>query len=617
MAYTNKNGKGQSTGKYTSKNQQKSGMQNGTKKNTTSQKVAPIGAKNYGSTAAKPWSPQPVKNTPVTPKKGPYTKSLEDKRSKATAGKPKSFMDKLQATQTGVYNIGNFALTENGAVSYATSGSALVDINFAIASLRGKSDKEISTKFRNAFNENPELAMRWLFMARDAREGVGERNLFKVCMMDLTNNGMSELVKALIPLIPEYGRWDDMWCLLDLKATKTPVLNVVKSQLKRDIENYHAGKSVSLLGKWLPSQNASSAKTKKYGEMIQKSLKWTPKQYRQTLSALREHIDVVERKMSSQNWQSIDYEAVPSKANVLYNSAFLRHDEERRRLFLGAVQKGEAKINSSVTFPHELAHKYYQNGRYLGSRPDQGIEAMWNALPDMVKDDSSTICVADGSGSMTCNVGGKGNHLMALTVANALAIYFAERCKGQFKDKYITFSHSPKLVDLSGANTLLGKLKIAGKHCEVADTNVEAVFDLLLDTALEFDMDQNELPNNVLILSDMEFNSCVVNNTKTKSRYSYSATYERGFSKTLFESIKEKWAKHGYTLPKLIFWNLNSRSGAMPVTQNDVACLVSGFSVNILKQVFSDRMNPYDMLVDSLLTERYDAVGKTVVKVLS
>ena len=261
-------------------------------------------------------------------------------------------------------------------------------------------------------------------------------------------------------------------------------------------------KSISLISKWLPSENSSSAKTRQMAMKIIHALNVRPPQYRKMLSALRKYIDVTERKMSANRWEEIKYEAVPSRANLNYNSAFLRHDEQRRREYLGKLEKGETKINASVLFPHDIVHKYKKGdyGLNFASRSDPALEAMWKALPNTVKDGEGTIVVADGSGSMSAHVGN--TQVSAWEVAHALAIYFSERLTGPYKDQYITFSENPQLVRLGGCGTLVSKISTALRHCEVANTNIEAVFDLILSTAVRNHLTQNELPKNILIISD-------------------------------------------------------------------------------------------------------------------
>ncbi len=504
----------------------------------------------------------------------------------------------------------NVSITENGAVGYRSTGKSLLDINFAVASLRSATEQQIIQKFRQAFYEDKLLAMKWLFYARDVRGGLGERRLFRAAILWAANE-CPNIVKAVLPLIPEYGRYDDMWDLLCDDELRPLVIKSVKSQLDDDIKNYKDGKSISLLAKWLPSANASSAITKRYAGTIRRGLGMSEREYRKMLSALRNYLDIVESKMSSKRWGEINYEAVPSRANLIYNDAFLRNDEDRRRAFLAALDNGEAKINASVLYPHDIVHKYGDSTYYSYrlNRYDAALEALWRELPDTVSECGNTIVVADGSGSMCSSVGG--TKVTALEVANALAIYFAERSSGEFKDKYITFSEHPQLVDFGNANTLRDKIAVALTHNECANTNIEAVFDLILNTAISNRMRQEDIPANVLIISDMEFDGCAVCSTVDRSSR-YGRQYSR-VSSNLFKAIEKKYRSAGYKLPRLIFWNVNSRTGTIPVRENDMGvALVSGFSVNICKMVMSGKTDPYECLLEAINAERYQPVEELI-----
>ena len=508
------------------------------------------------------------------------------------------FMNAMKETLDDEFN---YSVTENGALGYKSTGKELLDLNFAVASLREASEQEIVEKFTKAFFEDKILAMRWLFFARDCREGLGERRLFRVVLADLVNSN-PEMVIPLINLIPEYGRYDDLWCLLDNKESAKVVLELVDKQLTEDLNNMKAGKSISLISKWLPSCNASSAQTKKYAKQVYKALGLTEREYRKALSEFRKYLDVVEVKMSSKNWSEIKYEAVPSRANLIYNSAFLRNDEERRREYLRKLTKGETKINAATLFPHDIVHKYSSTNRYSLNPKDAAIEALWKALPDTVQGCGNTIVVADGSGSMTSTVDCN-SKVTALEVANALAIYFAERSSGEFKDKYITFSTCPQLVDLSRANSLHDKLQIALTHNEIADTNIERVFDLILTTAINNHMSQEDMPKNILIVSDMEFNSCATCN----------GGYSHRPDQRLFKVIAKKYADAGYLIPRMIFWNVNSRTGTIPVKENELGvALVSGFSVNVAKMVMSGKTEPFECLLETLNSERYAPIEEAL-----
>ena len=369
---------------------------------------------------------------------------------------------------------------------------------------------------------------------------------------------------------------------------------MIKDQLSEDLMNMDAKQPISLLGKWLPSENASSKNTKALAKKVRKLLDMTPRHYRLLLSKLRKYLKVTEIYACSNRWSSIDYERVPSLANLKYKNAFLKHDENRRIAYLESVGKGHSRMNMKVATPVDVVSRYCNGWMGVGEY-DETLELAWHNLKDISISD--TLVVADGSGSMLMEVSGK---TTALDVANALAIYTSQHNCEHYKEKYITFSANPQFVDLSEANNLQEKLQIALKHNEVANTNIEAVFDLILSVAVENQISRNEMIKNILIISDMEFD---------EAQAGYYDNCNQ-LTKTLFDEIKEKYKNVGYDLPKLIFWNVNSRTKTIPMIENELGVtLVSGFSQNVLKMVMSNKYNPYEVLMETLDSERYDAVN--------
>lgn len=502
------------------------------------------------------------------------------------------FMSSMENTLNG--NEFNKSYTENGAVGYRSTGKSLLDINFKVASLRRENEIAITQLFEKAFAEDKIHALKWLFYLRDAREGLGERRSSRIIMKYLANTE-PEIMKALVPLVGEYGRFDDLFCLVGTDC-EAEVLDYVKKQLEIDKKGMKNKKPISLLAKWLPSCNASSKRTVALGGTIRKYLGMSEADYRKMLSEMRKYIDVVERKMSSGEWDKIDYEKVPSKANILYKNAFLKQDEERRRAYLASLEKGEAKINSSVNFPHDIVHGYVKGSWGFNGKEDKTLEALWKALPDLVKENGNTLFVRDGSGSMTTRVDPNAG-TTALEIATALAIYFAERSSGEFKNKFITFSSRPSMIDLTHCNSLAAKIRRCYAETDCSNTNIEKTFDLILSTAVNNHMKQEDMPNNVLIVSDMEFD--------------YATTGRP--NETLFDTIGRKFKKAGYQLPRLIFWNVNSRTGTIPVKENALGvALVSGFSTNIVKMVLSGELDPYKCLLEQLDNERYAPIEAAV-----
>lgn len=506
------------------------------------------------------------------------------------------------------------SITENGAVGYASAGSEILTMNFMLSSLRNENSEEITKRFSKVYFENPELAVKFLFFIGDIRGGCGERRTFRICMDWLVAN-QTDVARKVIRLVPEYTRWDNLVMLIDSKL-RDEVIDIVAGQLSDDIENMANNSSVSLLAKWMPSENTSSESTKGLARRWISALSVTPRKYRKTLSKLRRYIDVVEVKMSAKNFSEINYEHVPSRANLLYKDAFKKHDAARRDAYLESVKNGDAKINASeAVFPHDILHKLYSQrhhayGCAVQIADDPTVEAMWNAMPNKLKDsDGGVMCVVDSSGSMTSTIGG--TDVSAWEVAHALGFYFAQHCNGEFKDKYITFSSKPSFVDMTNCKTLKDRLLLALDKSLYDNTDIEAVFDLILKTAVDNHMQQSDIPSTVLIFSDCEFDAQCYAHSLGPSFFGRNNWDANG--KTLFDGISRKFEENGYVMPKLVFWNLNSRTGTVPLQQSKSGvALISGFSSNNVDMVMSNELDPHAILVKKLNSARYEPVAKAL-----
>lgn len=514
--------------------------------------------------------------------------------------------------QSEINRTNSMQQTENGATGYSTTGNELVDLNFKVPSFRNGVYKNELLTFEKAMKNNLSYAIKWLFFLRDAREGLGEKRAFVDFFAQFFAFDKNKATKV-ISLVGEYGRWKDIFDIIQYvkdKELKSVCFNVVREQLKQDIENYSAGKSISLLAKWIPSINASD-KARPLALELRKYLGLSNKEYRKMLSKFRAYIGIVENKTCSNQWGEINYEAVPSKANLRYKDAFMRHDAERRQAFLDAVldtnSENKPKINASVLYPHEIWAKYTQQilkNRWNSSavQIDNSLEALWQNLKDM-QGCGNTMVVCDGSGSMEVYI--KNSSVRAIDVSRSLSVYFAERCEGEFKNKFIEFSNNPKFIDINGCNTLLDKVKHVSKYDDCSNTDIEKVFMLLLNTAKKYNMKQSDLPERILIVSDMEFDCATTINR-------WNGQFQSQMN-TLFENITREYNNAGYKMPKLVFWNVNSRTNTIPVTENENGvALVSGFSVNIVRMVMSGKTDPWLVLKETLDSERYSLIDKVL-----
>lgn len=473
----------------------------------------------------------------------------------------------------------NKTYTENGAVTRRTSGKDCLDLFAAIGALRRADDQNICSRFLKAYAENPDLAMKILFYARDVRGGLGERRVFRSILAWLASNEKSSVVRNL-PYIAEYGRWDDVLVLLKTPCRKE-ALALLEEQFREDLAALEAGGDISLLGKWLPSVNASNQETVVMAKMIAKSFGLSDRDYRKALTGLRARIRIIENNLREKDY-TFDYSKQPSKAMFKYRKAFLRNDGERYAAFMDKVDRGEAKLHTGTLMPYELVERAYD----CSEEERRSLDVTWRMLEDFTTDENALVA-ADGSGSMYW-----GSKPMPAAVAQSLAIYFAEHNKGKFHNHFLTFSMTPQLVEIKGED-FVEKVRYCRTFDECANTNLEAVFDLILQAAAENHVPRAEMPAKLYIISDMEFDHCVKNSSMTN-----------------FENAKASYAAAGYILPDLVFWNVDSRHEQQPVKENDRGvALVSGNSPRIFSMVMDGELNPYDFMLSVIDTERYALIA--------
>lgn len=477
----------------------------------------------------------------------------------------------------------NTTLTENGATTLKTTFSDCLDLFATIGALRHRKDEEIILRFSRAFAENSDLAMKLLFFARDIRGGLGERRVFKTILQWLAINAPQSLRKNLAH-IADYGRFDDLLVLIGTPL-EDEVFALFQLQLTQDLKALDAGEEVSLLAKWLPSINASNSQTRQLGKKIARFLGMDDATYRKTLVRLRAQIRIIENNLRTKDY-TFDYAKQPSKAMFKYRSAFIRNDEERYNEFLNRVSTGEASLHTSALTPYEIITPFFK--KQVSDEERKAIDTTWNALEGDMGTENA-LAVIDGSGSMY----GCRDPIPA-TVALSLGIFFAERNQGAFKNHFITFSENPQLVEIKG-DDILSKIQYCVRFDEVANTNLQKVFELILSTAQKHQVPQEELPKRLYIISDMEFDCCTTDASLTNFTY----------AKKLFEQA-------GYQLPEVVFWNVNSRNRQQPVTKNEQGvALVSGCTPQIFSQVQNNTLTaltPYEFMLDVLQGERYEKI---------
>lgn len=517
----------------------------------------------------------------------------------------------------GLIDNTNYTATENGGITHKTTKSDLLDMFAMGAAMRNRPDEDVILMFRKAYKENPVYALKCLFYIRDIRGGQGERRFFRLCIKDLAEHD-PEAIRRNLKHIPEFGRWDDLYELVNTPV-ETDVWNFMRAQLALDVRS----KTPSLLAKWMKSENTSSYDSKKLGRATRVAMHMTPRQYRKTLSILRERINVLERLMSAGEWDKIEFDKIPSKAGMIYRNAFARHDVERMKMAVDAnIQSYEdfAKdttktVNAKDLYPYEIVGESinltkYSFSRIWGSNDDSEIDPTQRAIINKYWDNYlnsfddfkfNGIAVVDTSASMLHY----GDKSQPMNVAISLGMCCAEKAVGPYHGHYISFSSRPQLVKVEGVDFVDKVRRIYETNiCE--NTNIEGVFDLLLRTAIDNNCSQDEIPENIIIISDMEFDSCARSYPSGWRNAGNFTSFNRANVDTELERIAKKWEKYGYKIPNLIFWNVDARQANLPML-GEGASFVSGMSPSIYKTIASGKTG-YDLMMEVLDSERYKAV---------
>lgn len=476
-------------------------------------------------------------------------------------------------------------VTDNGCKTNLSSLDANVDLFGAVGASRGKNIVNLMSAAYNAGDKD--LATRIMLWARDIRGGAGERKLFRDFLVYLEKVDPEQVLRFM-HLIPEVGRWDDL-----LVFTNKKLVDASFEMIRLALNDGN-----QLCAKWMPRQGKIANALRTHIAKVTKRYV-SPKMYRKAIVSLS---DTVEQKMSAKEFDSIDFSKLPSVASARYQKAFLRNCEDRYRAYLDALTSSDpevaktVKINAGAVYPYDVIKSVK-----IGDM--RAANAQWKALPDyLAGSDERILTMVDVSGSMTCWAGGYNSksQTTCLDVAVSLGLYISERLEGAFKDTFLTFSGTPKLVKLTGS------LYDRAIQCQRSDwgqnTNIAKAFKTILDNAVKSDVPESEMPTKLLILSDMEFDACATGG------YDYrKGGRTGGWDASAFEYAKQAYEDAGYKLPEIIFWNIDASGSNSPITVNDKGvALVSGFSPAIMQSILSCKtVTPTDMMLEAVNKERY------------
>lgn len=487
----------------------------------------------------------------------------------------------------------NRSRTANGGESLKSTLNPLVDLFFMIGSLRNKNINAYKASFDAAYAANSTLALQMILWARDIRGGAGERNTPRELLKYVESEHPQDILR-IIPVLAEFGRWDDLLIFKNVES-KTLAYQTIAEALKS---------GNGLCAKWMPRvykfkknaqgkvdmntvANKNRASNNKIARDLMAVMNINERQYRKLLSSMS---NTVEQKMCASEWSEIDYGKLPSVASSRYLPAFMKHDEGRYREYLSSLAKGEAKVNAGALYPYDITTKL---NRYNTESTALAV-AQWEALRNFMGD-SKSIPMVDTSGSMGTSAGS--TSMTCMDVAISLGLYIADKQEGAFKDLFLNFSTRPQIFELKGSNIAEKKFDLEryqGNQYWSGSTNIELAFKEILRVCVQQQVPADEMPKNLIVLTDMEFNA-----------------RNGGWNGTAYEVAKADFESAGYELPTVVFWNLNARPGNNPVKFDTAGvALVSGFSPSVLEAVLSgEDVDPVQVMLRTIDSPRYQVLG--------
>lgn len=504
--------------------------------------------------------------------------------------------------------------TREGATAHASIRTGKLDAEGVLpfftlaAGMRGDVEQAWSL-FQEAWESHQLVAIRALFylryFRRDGVTGNGEREMFRQIFARFATRN-DDVAASLVRHIPDFGRWDDVLGLLAVEykysapKTREAVVSLITAQMRDDIRAYRSGKAVSLMAKWLPSENASSEESTNQARFLARRLGMRHEEYRNTLTKLREEIGIIETMITNGDFGKIDYTRVPAQAHRIHSKLFMQKDTARYQAYLDSVTKGTKKIHTTGLQAHQVTMAA------MTTATVRSADVMWQDMLNQFQTELDVLVALDTSASMERgsfygNRGGVKNQ-SPQEIATSLAAFFSEVNTGAFHRWIINFQTNAKMFKVRG-ETLQDRIRnLKGMNSDHGATNIHKMYELLLSHARSVNASEEDMPDVIMILSDMQFSGGSV--------YGWNGTPE-----TVLENMRRQYVKAGYQMPVVIYWNVNALPDSSPIKADDQGVLmVNGFSQDVLRHILRmskddlRQFTPVGMMLSALTSEPYSAI---------
>lgn len=518
----------------------------------------------------------------------------------------------------GFKNNGQLTLTENGATALYSTNSVLVDQFGLAGNYRGRDIEDVFEDQRAAWEENPDLALRFPFYLRmvtrktkvngdnvtdKVQNGQGARDEAFKRLLWIAKNHYDSFEKN-IWLLPIVGSWKDIWTLMFYdKSFKVNALK--RKDMFKILECGLASDThVDLVKKFMPRIKASKKCTTEWTIFMNKVAKKFAN-YLGVNVAKYNHLKAsgtahdFQKVICGRQYDKIKWNCIPGRALMLLTTGkFLENHDLTDNYVEWVKNQPVAKFTGYVfelmkRFRNAVGGRVYYGeyyNRLLKSVPisvKYTLDAQFAGLVNQAKEDGAitenVLVALDTSGSMGQEVDGlKGT--TCGDIATSLALFFSELNTGAFHNKVIMFDDVSYPFDLTGDSFCDKIAQLPSVPC--GSTNFQSVIDELVKIRVEHpEIPLEEYPTTILAVSDMQFNP--------SRHYLRRRRHESTNQEAALDKLRKVFPSEYVDSVKFVWWNCASRKQTFEATADtENTVFVSGFDGSIMSMLLGEEEKP-------------------------